>query len=272
MKTHTLLKVDTVHKHFGGIIALQRVSMQAKSGQITGLIGPNGSGKSTLFNVISGFLSADQGEVVFRGHRITRMPPNQIAELGLFRSFQSSLNPQSMTVMENMLLSPPGQTGEGIMAALLQPGRVRRQETRNLDRAWTILEQLQLEEKADTFVGDLSGGQKKLLSLAQALMIDPQIILLDEPVAGVNPRLIDDIMEAILELKKQGQNFLIVEHNMQFVRQICDMVYVLDAGEVIASGPTMETLEKPEVLEAYLAAPRNEGPQVEAEEQALAEA
>ena len=258
MSTHVLLTVEAVSKHFGGIAALNGVSLEARSGEITGLIGPNGSGKSTLFNVITGFLPAQEGEIVFEGNRLKGLSPDSIARLGLFRSFQSSLNPQSMTVMENMLLCPQHQLGETILRSFLNPGQVKRQERQSLERAWQILDELLLADKADTCVGDLSGGQKKLLSIAQALMAEPHLILLDEPVAGVNPRLIDDILEAIARLRDKGQNFLIVEHNMQFVRQVCDRVYVLDAGEVLAAGPTVETLERDEVLEAYLAAPRNE--------------
>jgi ABC-type branched-subunit amino acid transport system ATPase component len=258
MSTHVLLTAEAVSKHFGGIAALNGVSLEARSGEITGLIGPNGSGKSTLFNVITGFLPAQEGEIVFEGNRLNGLSPDSIARLGLFRSFQSSLNPQSMTVMENMLLCPQHQLGETILRSFLNPGQVKRQEKQSLERAWQILDELLLADKADTCVGDLSGGQKKLLSIAQALMAEPHLILLDEPVAGVNPRLIDDILEAIARLRDKGQNFLIVEHNMQFVRQVCDRVYVLDAGEVLAAGPTVETLERDEVLEAYLAAPRNE--------------
>jgi ABC-type branched-subunit amino acid transport system ATPase component len=258
MSTNVLLRVESVSKHFGGIVALDGVDLEARSGEVTGLIGPNGSGKSTLFNVITGFLSPDHGRVVFEGNALNGLSPDAIARLGLYRSFQASLNPASMTVMENMLLCPQHQRGESILLSFLNPGQVRRQEKQSLERAWHILEELQLADKADTPVCDLSGGQKKLLSIAQALMAEPHLILLDEPVAGVNPRLIDDILEAVFRLKDGGQNFLIVEHNMQFVRQACDRVAVLDAGQVLVSGPTLETLEREEVLEAYLAAPRNE--------------
>ncbi len=248
-----LLQVTDIRKHFGGVNALNRVTFEVEPGKVTGLIGPNGSGKSTLFNIITGFLRPDGGETVFAGERLNGLTPDRIALKGLFRSFQMSLQPRRMTVMENMLLSPPHQEGESILSALLRPGRVREQERKNRERALEILETVNLADKADTLVESLSGGQKKLLSLAQALMIGPKLILLDEPVAGVNPRLIEDIAQSLLKLKEQGQNFLIVEHNMKFVRQVCDVLHVLDAGDVIASGPTRETLNREEVLEAYLA-------------------
>ncbi|MEF8823745.1 MAG: ABC transporter ATP-binding protein [Desulfohalobiaceae bacterium] len=251
--TQKLLRIKDIQKHFGGVIALNGVSLDVEPGGITGLIGPNGSGKSTLFNIITGFLRPNRGETVFAGERLNGLSPDRIALKGLFRSFQMSLQPKKMTVMENILLCPSRQEGESLLGALLRPAEVRRQERANREKAFEILETVNLADKANTLVGSLSGGQKKLLSLAQALMVGPKLILLDEPVAGVNPRLIEDISRALLQLKEQGQNFLIVEHNMKFVRQVCDVLHVLDAGDVIASGPTLETLKREEVLEAYLA-------------------
>lgn len=253
----TILRTEDVSKHFGGIKALQGVSMEAESGKITGLIGPNGSGKTTLFNIITGFLPPDQGEIHFFDTEISRLPHYKIARLGLYRTFQMSLNPQRMTVMENMLLCPQEQAGEGMLYTLLTPGRIKAQEDAHLQRAWENLKLVNLQDMADTLAGSLSGGQKKLLCLAQALMVEPKLILLDEPVAGVNPRLIDDILATIRQLQAQGQNFLIVEHNMKVIRQICDQVFVLDAGQIIAHGPPEETLQREEVLRAYLAAPRS---------------
>lgn len=252
-----LLRIEDIHKNFGGINALNGVSLSFKTGLITGLIGPNGSGKSTLFNIITGFLNPNKGKIIFDNQPLNGLSPHAIANKGLYRSFQMSLQPRQMTVMENMLLSPRKQSGESLIRSVFQPGKVRKQEQENLDKAWEILKMINMADKADELVGSLSGGQKKLLSLAQALMVSPELILLDEPVAGVNPRLIEDISEILLELKGQGHNFLIVEHNMQFVRQVCDLIHVLDAGEVIASGPTIETLESEEVLHAYLAGTRN---------------
>lgn len=253
----TILKTENVCKHFGGIKALQGVSMQAEAGKVTGLIGPNGSGKTTLFNIITGFLPPDTGTIRFLETEISCLPHYRIARLGLYRTFQMSLNPQRMTVMENMLLCPQEQSGESMLFTLLKPFRVKEQENNHLKRAREVLELVNLQDMADTYAGSLSGGQKKLLCLAQALMVEPKLILLDEPVAGVNPRLIEDILATIRQLRKQGQNFLIVEHNMKVIRQICDQVFVLDAGRIIAQGPPEETLQQEVVLRAYLAAPRS---------------
>ena len=252
-----ILRTENISKHFGGIKALQEVSMYAEPGKITGLIGPNGSGKTTLFNIITGFLNPDEGSINFMDNEISQLPNYKIARLGLYRTFQMSLNPQKMTVMENMLLCPQGQVGESMFNTIFRPKAIRQQEEENLQKALEILEMVNLQDKADTLAGSLSGGQKKLLCLAQALMVDPKLILLDEPVAGVNPRLIDDILATIKQLQEQGQNFLIVEHNMKVIRQICDHVFVLDAGQIIAQGPPEETLQQEEVLRAYLAAPRS---------------
>jgi len=205
-----------------------------------------------LFNVITGFTKADSGSVTFDGEPIDGLAPYQIARRGLIRTFQASLCPQRMTVMENMLLASRHQSGESIVNALTRPGEVRREERDHLDRARALLETVKLAEKSDDYAGSLSGGQKKLLMLAQALMAEPHLVLLDEPVAGVNPRLIDDIADVIRRLSEEGQNFLIVEHNMNFVRKICDQVTVLDDGKVIAEGAADEVLSRDDVLHAYL--------------------
>lgn len=257
-----ILKTEDISKSFDGIKALQDVSMQAEAGKITGLIGPNGSGKTTLFNIITGFLSSDKGRIKFFDTEISKLPNYKISRLGLYRTFQMSLNPSRMTVMENMLLCPQNQIGEGMFNSFLKFGLVRKQEKKHLEQAKEILKLVKLQDKWDSLAGSLSGGQKKLLCLAQALMVNPKLIMLDEPVAGVNPRLIDDILETIKYLREQGQNFLIIEHNMNFIRQICDQIYVLDAGKVIAQGEPEETLQEEVVLQAYLSAPRSKNSQL----------
>jgi ABC-type branched-subunit amino acid transport system ATPase component len=256
MPDSDFLQIRSVRKTFGGITALDDVSLSIEPGRVHGLIGPNGSGKTTLFNVITGFLRPDRGSVRFRGNELTGLRPEKVAQSGVVRTFQSSLNPQQMTVMENMLLGPVAQVGEGILNTVLRYRQVREQERASEARAWEILELVRLDHQADTYVSELSGGQKKLLSLAQTLMADPQLILLDEPVAGVNPRLIEDILAVIDRLRGDGYNFLVVEHNMRVVRRICDHIHVLDAGTVLADGPPNETLQRQEVLEAYLATQR----------------
>lgn len=252
MKTDAILEVDGVRKHFGGLSALDGVSMSVEAGRVFGLVGPNGSGKTTLFNIITGFKRADAGRVVFDGEDISRERPDVIARRGLVRTFQSALNPSRLTVMENMLLAPQRQTGESVIHGLLRPGGVRQQERHNEARAREILERVKLDHQVDTYAGELSGGQKKLLMLGQALMLAPKLILLDEPVAGVHPDLINDITDTIRHLQSEGQNFLIIEHNMGVIRDLCDVICVLDAGSVLAAGPTEETLKRDDVLDAYL--------------------
>ncbi len=253
MALDILLKVEDIHKNFGGVRALHGVSLELSAGSIYGLIGPNGSGKTTLFNVITGFITGDRGHVTFQGTPLDSLSPDRIARLGLCRTFQMNILPERMTVMENMLLAPPQQLGEGILNTVLRYHGVRRQERENLERARYLLDLVKLGDKADAYAAHLSGGQKKLLALAQALMVEPRLVLLDEPVAGVNPSLIEEILDVIRRLRAEGQNFLIVEHNMRVIRQVCDLVSVLDAGRVIAHGPAEETLQRDDVLRAYLA-------------------
>ncbi len=252
MPDSEFLQVDGVRMTFGGITALDGVSMSVEPGHVHGLIGPNGSGKTTLFNVITGFLRPTAGQVRFRGETLTGLRPEKIAQRGIVRTFQASMNPHEMTVMENMLLAPLGQVGESMVRSVIQYRRMREQEQANLEKAWRILDLVKLSHQADAYVKELSGGQKKLLSLGQALMLEPYLILLDEPFAGVNPKLIEDILEVIDRLRSDGYNFLVVEHNMRVVRRICDRIHVLDAGRVLAEGEPNETLQREEVLEAYL--------------------
>ncbi|WP_440997972.1 ABC transporter ATP-binding protein [Arhodomonas sp. SL1] len=249
-----LLSVENVHKRFGGLVALQDVTVGMDEGRIFGLIGPNGSGKTTLVNIISGFLRPTSGRIVFDGREIQAEPPHRIARAGLCRTFQITLNPARMTVMENMLLGAKQQTGEQVLRGALHPMAVRREEAANLQRAWELLEMVNLHHHADEFAGSLSGGQKKLLALVQILMAEPRLILLDEPVAGVNPRLIDDIVDVIFRLREAGHSFFIIEHNMGVVRRLCDRICVLDMGQVLAEGAPDDVLAREEVLQAYLAA------------------
>ncbi|CAM5206619.1 Branched-chain amino acid transport system ATP-binding protein OS=Castellaniella defragrans OX=75697 GN=HNR28_001738 PE=4 SV=1 [Castellaniella defragrans] len=249
-----LLEVKRVSRHFGGLIALNNVSLTAEEGKITGLIGPNGSGKTTLVHIISGFLKPTSGSILFDGQPIEGQEPYKIARKGLCRTFQITLNPQRMTVMENMLLGARQQLGERVLMAALHPRAVHHEEQRNLERAWHLLEMVKLQHHANELAGGLSGGQKKLLALVQVLMASPRLILLDEPVAGVNPRLIDDIVEVIKQLRKEGETFLIIEHNMAVIRELCDTICVLDMGRVLAEGPVDSVLAREDVLRAYIAA------------------
>lgn len=253
MTAEPLLRMSDIGKRFGGVTALDSASISVAAGQVYGLIGPNGSGKTTLVNVATGFIRPDRGEVWFDGKRVDRMRSYQIARLGLVRTFQSSLCPARMTVMENMLLAAPGQTGESLLGIVLRYRAMRAEERAAEARALEILKTVNLVAKIDELAGNLSGGQKKLLGLGQALMVGPKLILLDEPVAGVNPVLVEEISAVIRKLCADGQNFLIVEHNMKFIRQTCHRIAVLDTGRVIAEGTPEDVLSREEVLSAYIA-------------------
>jgi len=247
-----VLKVIDVHKSFVGIKALDGVSLEVERGSITGLIGPNGSGKTTLFNVVSGFYPKDAGEIYLKGERIDELPPNEVAGKGLCRTFQISQAPEKMTVLENMLLAPKDQMGEGLWNAFFGKKRVMHQERHNLEKALYLLSSVELIDLSNEYAGNLSGGQKKLLALGRILMADPEIILLDEPTAGVNPTLNKSLMRLIEDLRKEGKTFFFVEHNMKVISDICDKVYVLDFGRKIAEGTPGEIQQNEEVLEAYL--------------------
>ena len=248
-----MLKVENVHKSFGGILALNGVTLSVEPNSITGLIGPNGSGKSTLFNVISGFYNKDRGEVYFKGKKIEGIEPYRIAMLGVGRTFQISEVPEKMTVLENLLLAPKSQIGEGIFNVFLHPLKIKRENEKLLKDAYEILELVQLYDLRNEYAGNLSGGQKKLLSLGRILMSDPILLLLDEPTAGVNPTLIRDLIVAIKNLRaEKGQTILLVEHNMKVISEICDRVIVLDFGKKIAEGTPEEIQKNEKVLEAYL--------------------
>jgi len=248
-----MLKVKNVYKSFGGIVALDGVSLNVEPNTITGLIGPNGSGKSTLFNVISRFYNKDRGEIYFKGKKIEGIEPYKVAMLGIGRTFQISEVPEKMTVLENLLLAPKNQLGEGIFSVFLHHLKIKKENEKLLKNAYDILEVIQLYNLRNEYAGNLSGGQRKLLSLGRILMSDPILLLLDEPTAGVNPTLVKDLMVAIKNLRdEKGVTILLVEHNMKVISEICDRVIVLDFGKKIAEGTPEEIQRNEEVLEAYL--------------------
>ena len=224
---------------------------------IAGMIGPNGAGKTTAFNCVAGFLKPDGGRVFFGDQEITGWPTHRIFGEGLVRTFQIPQELESMTVLENVMLAGEHQLGESVWRNWLMPWTVRRREAELEARAHEVLEQTQLAHQAYVSAGTLSGGQRKLLELARALMPDPRMILLDEPGAGVNPALVRRLAEHIRELRDQlGLSFLIIEHNLDFVRQLCDPVVVMAQGRVLDVGPPEEVLSNPEVQAAYLSGQR----------------
>ncbi len=247
-----MLKVNDLEKSFGGVKALQGCSLEVQEGTITGLIGPNGAGKTTLFNVISGILKPDRGEITFQGKKIDGSPPYQIARLGLLRTFQISRGLRHMTVLENLMLYPQAQIGEGLKNIWLRWKKIRTQEKALKERALHILEFVNLVHLRDAYAQELSGGQKKLLELARVLMAEPKIILLDEPGAGVNPALMKDLVARILRLKERGMTFLLVEHDMDLVLSLCRPVIVMTQGKKLTEGSFEEIQKDSRVLEAYL--------------------
>lgn len=247
-----MLVVDEITKRFAGVAALNGASVGVEAGESVGLVGPNGSGKSTLLNVISGFEQPDAGTVQLTGKDVTNNEPWTVARLGLVRTFQVAQLPTRISVMDLMLVGGRLERGETVRHALLGRRSLHAEEKAATARAWDILERLKLDALASHPGGKLSGGQQKLLSLGMALMGDPKILLLDEPTAGVNPSLRLEIAEHLRDLQAEGVTLLIVEHDMRFIADTCDRVYVLDRGKVITNCAPSELADHPEVLEAYL--------------------
>ena len=235
-----LLEVDNACKRFGGVIAVDECTFSVEAGTITGLIGPNGSGKTTVFNLVTGYLPADSGEIRFGGEAVRRPDPTRLARRGLIRTFQQARVFPNLTVLENLALAVP----HSMLGALR--ARVSKAERR--------LGDFNLTAHADTLAAELSFGQRKLLEFAATLLGRPRLVLLDEPAAGVNPVLIETIERHIRRLNAEGLTFLVVEHDMPLVMRLCDPVIVLDRGQKIAEGPATQMQNDPRVLDAYLGA------------------
>lgn len=252
MQTSAVLSATGLVKSFGGIKAVNEASIEVAPGSITGLIGPNGAGKTTVFNLLSNFIHPDQGKVLFDGESIESLQPHEIAQRGMIRTFQVARVLSRLSVMDNMLLAAQKQTGENFLNTWLFSKRIRQEERENRDRAIEILQSVGLAAKANDYAGALSGGQRKLLEIARALMTRPKLVLLDEPAAGVNPTLINQICEYIQHWNRQGLTFLIIEHNMDVIMSLCDRVWVLAEGTNLADGSPAEIQSNSKVLEAYL--------------------
>ncbi len=247
-----MLEVRGVSKAFAGVHALEQVELTVDAGQLVSVIGPNGSGKTTLFNCISGFLRADAGSIAFRGEEIGARQPFQIARLGLVRTFQSVRLFGKLTALENLVVAVQQHQGDSTLGRFFRSRSVRRHEAEAIARALELLDRVKLVAHRDTPAADLSYGQRKLLSIAAALMPRPQLVLLDEPTAAVNPTAILSIRDLLRELHGEGQTILLVEHNMEFVMGLSQKVVVLDAGRKIAEGTPAEVRTDRRVLEAYL--------------------
>lgn len=247
-----LLAASGVSKSFGGIKAVDNAEITVAPGSITGLIGPNGAGKTTLFNLLSNFIRPDQGRIVFNGTLIQDLQPHQIAQQGMVRTFQVARTLSRLSVLENMLLGAQKQTGENFWQVQLQPYLVKQEQLKLQQQAMFFLESMGLAHMTHEYAGALSGGQRKLLEMARALMTQPKLILLDEPAAGVNPKLIEQICSRIEFWRREGMTFLIIEHNMDVIMTLCDRVWVLAEGRNLAVGTPSEIQRNPQVLAAYL--------------------
>jgi neutral amino acid transport system ATP-binding protein len=248
-----LLEIEEVVKRFGGIRAVDGATLDVREGSITALIGPNGAGKTTLFNVVTGFYHGDRGSVRFDGDRVFGEPPHELARKGMVRTFQITKALAAMPVIDNMMLAAPNQPGERIRNLFVRPAAVRSREKEVREQAMELLELFNLTDLADDYAGTLSGGQRKLLELARALMTQPRLLLLDEPMAGINPTLGGRLLDHMQMLRRErGVTFLFIEHDMEVVMNHSDRVVVMAEGKVIAEGEPHEVRKDQRVIDAYL--------------------
>lgn len=257
MNDSALLEVRDVVKSFGGLHAVDHVNFEVQPGSVTALIGPNGAGKTTLFHIIAGFVRADGGSITFDGRAILGKPAHAVASLRIVRTFQHTRTLAAMSVLDNVMIAGRTQPGEGFAGVVLRPRASRRHERRLRERALEMLGRFDLQSKAHEYAGTLSGGQRKLLELARALMAEPRLVLLDEPMAGINPSLGLRLMAHIQQLRREhGMTFLFVEHDMDVVMNNADRVIVMSSGRVIAADAPHVVRDDPAVIDAYLGARR----------------
>ena len=248
-----ILQVKNLSKSFGGLKAISDCSLKIKKGSITGIIGPNGSGKTTLFNLISGNLKSSQGKVLFNNEDITNIPSYELFSKGVLRTFQIAHEFTNLTVLENLMMVPGGQSGEKLVNALFKPSLVKKEEENVKEKALKVIDFLNLKHLSNELAGNLSGGQKKLLELGRTMMVDAKLVLLDEVGAGVNRTLLKDIGSAILRLnKEQGYTFCMIEHDMEFISRLCNPVIVLSEGSVLFEGTPDQVKKNEKVIDSYL--------------------
>ena len=252
-KPDPILIADNVVRRFGGLTAVNVDHVEVQRGAITGLIGPNGAGKTTFFNLLTGFDKVDEGDWTYNGKAIQGVPPYKVARMGMVRTFQLTKVLTRLTVIENMRLGATGQRGERVLPSIIK-GLWGRQEREITERADELLRRFKLDTKREDFAGSLSGGQRKLLEMARSLMVNPELVMLDEPMAGVNPALTQSLLGHVKDLRELGMTVLFVEHDMDMVRDISDWVIVMAQGKIIAEGPPDEVMADTRVIDAYLGA------------------
>jgi len=248
-----MIVVQDLVKHFGGLVAVDGVSMEIEQGTITGLIGPNGAGKSTLFNLIAGNLTPESGSIYLDGEDVTGLKPHMLFSKGLLRTFQIAHEFQSLSVLDNLMMVPSLQVGESLLGAWFKREKVVRQEAEMRGKAEEVISFLNMGHLANELAGNLSGGQKKLLELGRTMMVSPKVVILDEVGAGVNRTLLKEIGDAILSMNRErGFTFCMIEHDMDFISRLCDPVVVMAEGKILAQGSAEEIKANEDVIEAYL--------------------
>lgn len=248
-----MIVVENLHKHFGGVQAVNGATLSIQPGSITGLIGPNGAGKTTLFNVIAGLYQPTSGKVFLDGEDITGLKPHELFHKGVLRTFQLAHEFSTLTVRDNLMMVPPNQAGESLMNTWFKPGLVKAHEEEVRAKADEVIRFLEIEHVAEEFAGNLSGGQKKLLELGRTMMVDAKIVFLDEVGAGVNRTLLHKIGDAIIKLNEErNYTFCLIEHDMEFVARLCDPVICMAEGAVLTEGTIDEVKNNEQVIEAYL--------------------
>ncbi len=269
-KPDPILIADGVARRFGGLTAVEVDHLEVQRGVITALIGPNGAGKTTFFNLLTGFDRPNEGSWSFEGKDLGRVPAHKVARRGMVRTFQLTKALSRLSVLDNMRLGATGQKGENFFRALV-PGIWKGQQEQIDERARDLLRRFKLDAKESDFAGSLSGGQRKLLEMARALMVEPTMVMLDEPMAGVNPALTQSLLGHVKDLREQGMTVLFVEHDMDMVRDISDWVVVMAQGKIVAEGPPDAVMADQAVIDAYLGA-HHDAPLSPEEEQAEIEA